>query len=162
MYPPALALPKHTPSTPQRLRVGDREILVPANVHVQPSLLALHMHPQYWVEPEQWNPQRWITRASGEGADQGEALIKPRRGTYFPWSEGPMSCPGRKFSEVEFTAVIACLMRKHRLVIVRETGENEQQAQQRVRKVINDCDNQMLLKMRDPVRVKLRCERRTT
>jgi cytochrome P450 len=163
MYPPALALPKHTPSTPQRLQVGDREIVIPANVHVQPSLLALHMHPQYWVEPENWNPRRWITRASEEGADKNEAreaLVKPRRGTYFPWSEGPMNCPGRKFSEVEFTAVISRLMRTHRLSIVRNSGESEVQAWQRVRKVVNDCDNQMLLKMRDPGRVRLRCERR--
>jgi cytochrome P450 len=161
MYPPALALPKHTPTTPQRLQVGDREIVIPANVHVQPSLLALHMHPQYWVEPEKWNPQRWITRASEEGADKDkarEALVKPRRGTYFPWSEGPMNCPGRKFSEVEFTAVISCLMRTHRLSIVRNSGESEMQARQRVREVVNDCDNQMLLKMRDPGRVRLRCE----
>jgi cytochrome P450 len=163
MYPPALALPKHTPSTPQRLQVGDREIIILANVHVQPSLLALHMHPQYWVEPKRWNPQRWITRTSDVAArkdEAQEALVKPRRGTYFPWSEGPMNCPGRKFSEVEFTAVIACLMRKHRLSIIREAGEDERQARQRVRQVVNDCDNQMLLKMRDPGRVTLRLERR--
>ncbi|KAF1925641.1 cytochrome P450 [Didymella exigua CBS 183.55] len=160
MYPPVMALPKHTSSTPQRLQVGDREIVIPANVHVQPSLLALHMHPKYWVQPEKWNPQRWITRASGDSADQGEALVKPRRGTYFPWSEGPMNCPGRKFSEVEFTAVIACLMRTHRLSIVKELGESEQQSQQRTYKVVNDCDDQMLLKMRAPERVRLRCEQR--
>lgn len=164
MYPPALALPKHTPSTPQRIQVGDREIVIPANVHVQPSLLALHMHPQYWAEPENWNPKRWITRESQESTSKGEArevLIKPRRGTYFPWSEGPMNCPGRKFSEVEFTAVIACLMSTHQLSVVRDSSEDECQARQRVRKVVNDCDNQMLLKMRDPGRVRLRCERRT-
>lgn len=164
MYPPALALPKHTPSTPQRLQIGDREIVIPANVHVQPSLLALHMHPRYWVEPEKWNPQRWITPAPEGAADKHEAreaLVKPKRGTYFPWSEGPMNCPGRKFSEVEFTAVISCLMRTHRLSIVSESGEDERQTRQRVRKTVNDCDNQMLLKMRNPGRVRLRCKRRT-
>jgi hypothetical protein len=71
-----------------------------------------------------------------------------------------MNCPGRKFSEVEFTAVISRLMRTHRLSIVRNSGESEVQAWQRVRKVVNDCDNQMLLKMRDPGRLRLRCERR--
>jgi hypothetical protein len=69
-----------------------------------------------------------------------------------------MNCPGRKLSEVEFTAVIACLTRKHRLSIAREVGENERQARQRVRQVVNDCDDQMLLKMRDPERAKLRYE----
>ena len=68
-----------------------------------------------------------------------------------------MNCPGRKFSEVEFTAVIACLMRRVRVSVVREEGEGERQARDRVRGVVDDCDKQM---MRDPGRVRLRCEER--
>jgi hypothetical protein len=63
-----------------------------------------------------------------------------------------------KFSQVEFVAVLALLMRKHRLSIVREKEETEEQTRERVKKVINDCDMQLLLRMRDSDRVRLKCE----
>lgn len=66
--------------------------------------------------------------------------------------------PGLKFSQVEFVAVLALLMREYRLGIVKEKGETEEQARERVKGVINDCDMQLLLRMRDSDRVRLRCE----
>jgi len=83
----------------------------------------------------------------------------PPRDTYFSWSDGFQNCPGLKFSQVEFVAVLALLMREHRLRIVRVGNETETQARERVRSVINDCDMKLLLRMRDADRVKLKCER---
>lgn len=126
--------------------------------------MALHMHPQYWVDLEKWKPQRWITRVTKECADRDEAreaLLKPRRGTYFLWSEGPMNCPGLKVSADGFTAVISCMMRSCRLSVVRDSSESEGQVRQRVSKVVDDYDDQMLLRMRDPRRVRVRCGKRS-
>ena len=150
-----MALPKHTSSTPQRLKLGDRIVLIPANTSTSPSLLAVHTHPKYWPDPLAWKPSRWITTNNGQ-----ESLLTPARDTYFPWSDGPQNCPGRKFSEVEFVAVLALLMRNHVLMIVKENGENEEQAKRRTTKVINDCDMQLLLRMRDADQLKLSCEKR--
>jgi hypothetical protein len=72
----------------------------------------------------------------------------------------PLCSPGMKFSQVEFVAVLALLMSKHRLSIVRENTETKEQARERANSVINDCDMQLLLRMRDSDRVRLRMEPR--
>ncbi|KAF2028304.1 cytochrome P450 [Setomelanomma holmii] len=143
---------QHTSSAPQSLKVGDRTIIIPANTSTSPSLLAVHTHPKYWPDPLEWKLSRWITNEGGQ-----ESFVTLTRDTYFPWSAGPQNCPGQKFSEVEFVAILALLLRDHKLGIVKEDGESEQQARSRAIKIINDCDAQMLLRMRDPDRPKLSC-----
>jgi len=155
LFPPILALPKHTSSSPQALKIGDRTIIIPAHTSTSPSLLAVHTHPKYWPDPMEWKPSRWMTKENGR-----DSLVTPARDTYFPWSDGPQNCPGRKFSEVEFVAVLALLMRDHVLRIVKGDGENDDKARERALRVINDCDMQLLLRMRDADQLKLKCERR--
>ncbi|KAF2846612.1 cytochrome P450 [Plenodomus tracheiphilus IPT5] len=156
LFPPILSLPKHTNSQPQRLQVGDRTYIIPAKTSTSPSLIGVQTHPQYWPEPLEWKPERWITKDSSNA----EALITPPRDTYFPWSDGPQNCPGVKFSQVEFVAVLALLTREHRMTIVKEEGESEEKARKRVQGVLNECDMQLLLRMQDADKAKLRCERR--
>jgi hypothetical protein len=79
-----------------------------------------------------------------------EILFTPAQGTYFPWSDGPQNCPGAKFAQVEFVAVLAYLLRDHRVGVVRETNESLEKARARVLAVTEDCDLQLLLRMRNP------------
>ena len=149
-------LPKRTSSTPQRIEVGGRSIVIPANTTISPSLLAVQTHSQYWPDPLEWKPSRWLTiNSQGE-----EVIITPQRDTFFPWSDGPQNCPGLKFSQVEFVAVLSLLMREHSLSIMKEDGETDAQARKRTEDVMNDCDLLLLMRMRDADRVRLRCERR--
>lgn len=74
MYPPALAFPKHTPSTPQNLQVSSRDVMFPANINVQPSLLALHMHPVYWPNPGTWEPKRRVKTTIDVNAEVTDTL----------------------------------------------------------------------------------------
>ncbi|KAF2821233.1 cytochrome P450 [Ophiobolus disseminans] len=140
---------------PQLIRFGDRTIIVPANTSISPSLLAVHTHPKYWPNPLAWKPTRWLTKVDGK-----DCLVTPARDTYFPWSDGPQNCPGRKFSEVEFVAVLALLMRNLALSIVKSGGEAEEMGRKRAMDVVDDCDMQLLLRMRDADQLKLRCEMR--
>ena len=94
------------------------------------------------------------TTDSSKGLDN-EFLFEPRPGTYFPWSDGPQNCPGAKFSKVEFVAVLACLLRDHRVTIVREPGESFENAKRRAVDTLEDCDLQLLLRMRDADKVRL-------
>jgi cytochrome P450 len=121
-----MSLPRHTNSDSQRLQVGTRATLIPSRTSTSPSILAVHTHPKYWPDPLIWNPERWITKESGE-----EALVTPPRDTFLPWSDGPQNCPGAKFSQVEFVAVIALIMQKNRLTIKHNNVESEEQARTR-------------------------------
>ena len=118
--------------------------------------MAVHTHPRYWgADSLSWRPARWIvSEPSGDKANlDAESLFIPVQGTYFPWSDGQRNCPGKKFAQVEFVAVIANLFRRHRVVAERVVGENEEQARRRVLETVNNSAVKMLLQMKDPARV---------
>ncbi|KAI9672707.1 MAG: hypothetical protein M1831_000142 [Alyxoria varia] len=169
VYPPILALAKWTNRYPQELRVGERTIAIPPNTGVMPSLLAIQTHPTYWQDPLLWKPSRWISSTSATASDnpqidsngqaRQETLLVPAQSTFFPWSDGPQNCPGTKFAQVEFVAVLACLLQNHRVHVTREPGEDFQQAKKRVLATTEDCDLQLLLRMRNADSVHLEWDR---
>jgi cytochrome P450 len=162
LYPPILALPKWTNDHPQLLKVAGRDIVIPPRTNVSPSLLAVQTHPDYWSEPLEWKPQRWLADQAkykeAENSDQKETLLPPPVAhTYFPWSDGPQDCPGAKFAQVEGVAVLARLLREHRVDIVKQTDdESFEMAWERALRCAEDCDMQLLLRMRDAERVKIK------
>ncbi|GLA27272.1 cytochrome P450 [Aspergillus phoenicis ATCC 13157] len=157
LFPPIVSLPKWTNDEPQSLRLGDRDIMIPPHVGVHPSLLDMHIHPQYWEDPLTWKPSRWITKSAS--GDASEAIITPSHSTYFPWSDGPQNCPGNKFSQVEFVAVMAALLRSHRVHPVANPGESPKETRARVLATTQDVDLQLLLRMTNADQVRLACSR---
>ncbi|KAF2194758.1 cytochrome P450 [Zopfia rhizophila CBS 207.26] len=155
LYPPIPALLKSSSPAPQPLHFRGRTIMVPPNIGVTNSILAVHTHPDNYSDPMSFKPSRWISTSP----DQSVSLITPKKGTYLPWSDGPQNCPGLKFSQVEFVAVLACLMKAHRIRAVKLGGESDEELRKRIMLVVEDCDFQMLLRMRDPDRVQVRCEK---
>lgn len=83
----------------------------------------------------------------------------PVQSTYFPWSDGPQNCPGAKFAQVEFVAVLACFLWDHRVVIVPGPSESSEKARNRALATAEDCDMELLLRMRNADNVKLACKR---
>jgi cytochrome P450 len=167
LFPPIMAIPKRTNSRPQSIRVGERLIILPPKTFITPGPLAIQTLPEYWDEPLEWRPQRWIIRASvsGHGSPtssgtqfEDEELFTPRQGTYLPWSDGPQNCPGLKFSQVEFVAVLATLFQQHRVSVVLNPGEAEEQGRRRAMATSQDCDMLLLLRLRNPDSVSLRCK----
>ncbi|KAH7408317.1 cytochrome P450 [Phaeosphaeria sp. MPI-PUGE-AT-0046c] len=154
LYPPILALPKWTNEAPTSLRIGGRTVVIPPFSGISPTVLASHTHPDYWPEPLSWKPSRWVV---SDSTDTGETLSVPEHGKFYPWSEGPQNCLGVKFSQVEFVAVVACLLRNSRLSIVPNAGESPDDTLKRVRDVTEDCDFQMLLRMKHPEKIRLYC-----
>ncbi|KAI9675452.1 MAG: hypothetical protein M1822_008930 [Bathelium mastoideum] len=147
LYPPILALPKWSNDQPQKLRVGEKTLTIPPNTGIMPSLLAIQTHPKYWPKPLVWDPRRWIN-------EKGD-LISPRQSTYFPWSDGPQNCPGEKFAQVEFVAVLATLLKSRRIQVLPAEGESVEKAQQRCLEATQDCNLELLLRMKDADTVKL-------
>ena len=134
-----------------------------------PSLLAIQTHPSNWEDPLVWKPSRWISSTSSAASDNPqsgptgqvgqETLVTPAQSTFFPWSDGPQNCPGAKFAQVEFVAVLACLLQNHRVGVAREPGEDAEKAKKRALAATEDCDLQLLLRMRDADSVRLEWER---
>jgi cytochrome P450 len=74
---------------------------------------------------------------------------------YLPWSVGPRSCPGKKFAQVEFVAVIAHLFRRHRVKAVLEPGETMEAVKKRIFATLEDSALKVTIKMNHPENVKL-------
>lgn len=98
----------------------------------------------------EWNPKRWINIDAKTGQ---ETIAQPPTGTPFlAWSVGPRICPGKKFSQVEFVAVIATLLKSYRVkpLVIEGKMETEKQARDALLEVVNDSLNIITPKMRRP------------
>ncbi|KAK4182280.1 cytochrome P450 [Podospora australis] len=158
LFPPIMAILKWTKDTPQVLQIGEQVLQIPKDVGTVPSLYAIQTHPDYWPEPLRWLPKQWIENPAASPESVGdEKLMVPNKPIYFPWSAGPMACPGQKLSEVEFAATIAYLLKPHRLFAKQEPGETEQATLERVKRVTFDVNQEMLLRMQNADRVRVIC-----
>ncbi|KAI0185532.1 putative cytochrome P450 [Xylaria flabelliformis] len=157
LYTP-VPVAKWTGKEAQQLSVGGKSIVIPPNTMVIPSYASVHTDPKYWGSDSlTWRPSRWINNAE-HGSEQ---LISPQRGTFLGWSEGSRDCPGRKFSQVEFVATIATLVRDWRFDPATEPGETIDDARQRVlHQIETDSAPVLLLQMLHPERAPLVWSRR--
>lgn len=170
LFPPIVAIPKWTSQQSQHLRFADEDsggfksIIVPPGVYTSPHLSAIQTHPKYWKEAEIWRPSRWIAPARGVvGTElEKEVLFQPAANTYFPWSDGPQSCPGKKFIQVEGVAVLATLLKTHRLSVLENKGESHGAARNRLLDCVNCVNMEVILRMQNPDSVKLICSRKGT
>ena len=154
-----MALPQWTNEHPQQLQIGERTIDIPPQTGVMPSLLVVHTLPQYWP------PSRRILSSTPlEQPDlptrlqHGEKISTPAQNTYLPWSDGPQNCPDAKFAQVEVVAVLAFIFREHRMGVVQELNESPMRAKQRALDTTQDCDMELLLRMRNADGVRLCCK----
>ncbi|KAJ8071712.1 hypothetical protein OCU04_002028 [Sclerotinia nivalis] len=133
-FPPIMVLPKWSNDKPQIIQVEGKTIVIPSQTGVTSSVLAIQMYPKYWKDPLRWDLSRWVTSTSNLSSQisqlYAEKVINPANSTFFSWSDGPQNCPGQKFSQVEFIAVLAILLRDHRVNIVQNDGESPEEAKE--------------------------------
>jgi cytochrome P450 len=153
LYPPVLTIQKRTMNRRQTIHYGVQTLNVPPNAWVLSHVVATHYHPDHYAHPDLFQPSRWV----GIHQNGTEMLVAPQKGAHLAWAEGPQNCPGMKFSKVEFVAVLACLFRNCRIKAVRNTGETKVALKERLLKVVNDWNLQLLLRMRHADQVELRC-----
>jgi cytochrome P450 len=99
----------------------------------------------------EWRPDRWIDKSGG--------FYQPAHKEYIPWSSGPRVCPGKKFSQVEFVATLACLFHKHRVSPEVQNGDTEEQARRKLLDVLNDSDMQLAMRINQPKKIRLKWEK---
>lgn len=105
-----------------------------------------------------FRPDRWIDNADPGSEISNEEVFQPAPGVFVPWAAGPRVCPGKKFAQVEFVAVVSRLFRKHKVGPVLEHGETIQDAKKRIFDVVADSHLVITLQMRHPEKIKLAWE----
>ncbi|PVH74538.1 cytochrome P450 [Cadophora sp. DSE1049] len=155
LYGPVVIIPKTTGSTPKTIDFNDKTHTIPANATLLVNVTALNSCPEYWgSDALTWRPDRWITTGKSAGIEDEETM-QPPKGRFIPWASGPRVCPGKKFAQVEFVAVMARLFRRHKVGAVVENGEMEDEVKRRVMDTVEDSKLWLTLRMNHPERVKL-------
>jgi cytochrome P450 len=154
LFGPVQVLPKVTEAK-QDIIINDKPYTIPANTVIAINLAGLHNNPAYWGKDAQiWSPRRWITSSSTE------ELVSFPSASFIPWASGPRVCPGKKFSQVEFVAVIAFLLRSHRVEPVLLERETISQASNRIIGEVENSSYNFLLTMKHQDRIRLCLTRR--
>lgn len=162
LFPP-VPIAKSTGMTDSALMVRGRRYVIPANTLLIPNHVAVHTHPKIWGEGSLvFDPQRWITQVDGDESIDSEVVVTPRKGSFVPWSEGVRNCPGKKFSQVEFVACLATMLRDYHVVPKVSEGESVEEARERVLRLVEEDTGQvLLLQMLHPERAPLVWRRRS-
>ncbi len=94
-----------------RAAIDDDEIMgyrIPKGSNLMLSQYYAHRHPQFWENPERFDPERFSpARAAG----------RPRY-AFFPFGGGPRMCIGNIFALTEAQLVLASVAQRYRLRLV--------------------------------------------
>jgi cytochrome P450 len=103
LYPPAPVIGRRSVAATE---IGGHRIPAGADVSVVPWVI--HRHPEYWPDPERFDPERFTSEAEA---------ARPRY-TWFPFGGGPRACIGQHFAMLEAVLVLAVLLRDYELSAV--------------------------------------------
>ncbi|KAF7557887.1 hypothetical protein G7Z17_g253 [Cylindrodendrum hubeiense] len=153
LFGAARAVPKTT-NVDQTLKVNGTSYTIPKNTFIGVNLAGLHTSSASWgTDSLEWLPSRWISRD-----ETGQEKLAPMpSGAFLPWAAGPRVCPGKKFSQVEFVAVLACLLKGYR--VEPDTGGklSKAAASDLLMEEAKQSSFNFLLKVKHPERLRLRC-----
>ncbi|NP_001352288.1 cytochrome P450 4C1-like [Mycetomoellerius zeteki] len=74
--------------------------IIPAKTIVHLNIYGLHRDPNFWPNPEMFDPDRFLL----------EKIRNRHPYSYLPFSAGPRNCIGQRFALLEMKAMIACLI----------------------------------------------------
>ena len=104
LYPPAWGVPREA--------IVDDQIngyAIKRKTPIVVSQYLTHRHPDFWSDPERFNPERFNSE---------ESAAKRHRFAYYPFGGGPRLCIGHAFAMVEGPLILATLASRFRLEMV--------------------------------------------
>jgi cytochrome P450 len=97
LHPPGWALPREA-----REQDEVDGVLIPKGATAMIAVYYLQRHPEFWSEPERFDPDRWL-----------EARGEPRHAfAYLPFGLGGRRCVGEDFALLELRAVLARVLQR--------------------------------------------------
>ncbi|KAI0457001.1 cytochrome P450 [Xylaria acuta] len=143
LYSPAPHVHREVRSE-QTLHTSMGLIRLPPGTRVYVNSLAIHLLPPWRdinrqsdpdfvksdpdvLDEYAFRPSRWLNPAGS-----AHVIYRPPKGMFLPWATGPRVCPGQKMAQVEFTAVLLALLRRHRMSATLLNGEGQVEVEQRL------------------------------
>lgn len=79
---------------------------IPAETEIVIPIYALHHSPEYWPEPEKFDPERFTP----------EAVAARKPFTYLPFGAGPRICAGMRLAHMELKMAMVEAIRKYKFI----------------------------------------------
>ncbi|KAG5988959.1 hypothetical protein E4U43_004591 [Claviceps pusilla] len=163
LYGPVSHLRRETAS-PQVLQTAKGAVPVPADASIYVNTVAIHLLPVWRGINHASDPPFYRNDSAAEDGKQDEYVFRPSRwlnppekgrqgiyippqGTWIAWSAGPRVCPGKKLSQIEFTAIMLTLLQRYRLEPVPLEGESPTEVEERLDATLCDSSWQVVLQM---------------
>ncbi|KAK6358584.1 hypothetical protein TWF730_007910 [Orbilia blumenaviensis] len=152
VVPPVINIPKQvTDDRDQIVMYQGKQTVWPKGAVISLSALALQRNPKYWPSTgpskvtgedndlADFVPERWFLKnnvndmeqedvaedigAAGKGTGR---LFHPLKGSYIPFSDGPRSCLGKRFAQVEIMILLAMIFKTYSVELaVDEVADDE-------------------------------------
>ena len=103
LYPPVWVIPRDA--------IADDHIggyRIPAGSTILLSPYVTHRHPEFWENPEAFDPERFLP---------GRSTDRPRH-AYFPFGGGPRLCMGADMATMEVLLIMVMVVQRYRLHLV--------------------------------------------
>jgi cytochrome P450 len=100
LYPPVPAF--------SRTNLRDDEIggmLLPAGSFLNTMIWAIHLHPEFWIRPREFDPERFTARS----------METQHRFAYLPFAAGPHRCIGQRIAMLEGLTALTMIVQRFRL-----------------------------------------------
>jgi cytochrome P450 len=134
-----------TPLVPTPINIttpsGLRRVTIAPGTLVGMNQYAAHLSPRWGPDAASFDPRRFIRVDQDTGREKLEVPrlgAESKRPVYAPWMVGPRACPAKKFSQVEFCAIMVELLAEWRVELLRGEGESEVLARERVGKLLRE------------------------
>lgn len=79
---------------------------IPAGTVVETPPWVLHRDPEYWPNPDKFDPDRFSPDNENE----------TQKYAFAPWGKGPRMCIGARFALIEATTTLAKILRQFRVL----------------------------------------------
>ena len=109
VYPPVWVIPRDAINDDQ---IGGYRIPAGSTILLSPYIT--HRHPDFWENPEAFDPERFLPERSHD---------RPRH-AYFPFGGGPRLCMGVDMAMMEMLLIMVMVVQRHRIHLV--SGHREE------------------------------------
>ncbi|KAG5669754.1 hypothetical protein PVAND_000048 [Polypedilum vanderplanki] len=94
------SIPIYSRECNKEFQIPDTNLVIPKGTTVYISAYSLHRDPEYWINPDKFDPERFN--------EENERNITPF--TFLPFGEGPRQCLGMRFGSMQSKAGVAKLI----------------------------------------------------
>lgn len=134
------------------LLINGRTHYIPTGVLILMNFVAFQCDPAAWGNDALvFNPKRFMATDDTTGKEAFRDPTMPNS-SFTAWNVGTRTCPGKKFSQVEFVAVVSTLFAgSTRVRLARKGGESQEQVVANAERAMAASTTEVAMRMREEV-----------